>query len=246
MFGLFDDRRRKKLYERPLPDPWRALLDEHFSGLDALDDDERAGFERHLKVFLWDKEWFGAGGLELTDEMRVVIAAAGALLARRLPVEVYDRVREIVVYPRAFVPPHTDGALGMAHDFGTLVFSWDDVARGIEIPNDGRNTAIHEFAHMLDLQSGDFNGAPVLHDRDDYQQWSRVLSKHFEALRDNPTRHEILDAYGATNEAEFFAVATEAFFEQPELLERKAPDLYEQLQRYYRIDPLRHSPTILG
>jgi MtfA peptidase len=246
MFGLFRRWRRGKLFERELPDPWRELLSERFSFLDELADDELEHFHKHLKIFLWEKDWFGAHGLEVTDEMKLVIGGSAARLARNLPLDVYDRVREVGVYPSGFRPPDDEAfhAAGMAHDFGTVLFSWDNVKRGIATPNDGYDTTLHEFAHMLDLNSGQFSGTPLLHNADDYHCWAEILSEHFERLRDNPDRHDIIREYGATNEAEFFAVATEAFFEKPKTLKRRAPELYEQLRQYYRVDPLSRRPTI--
>lgn len=246
MFGLFKSCRRKKLFKRELPQQWEEILRERFSMIDEFDDDELENFYRHLKIFLWEKDWFGTHGLEVTDEMKLVISAEGARIARKLPVEVYDRVKEIGVYPAGFKDPKDEEfhAAGMAHDFGTVVFSWDAVKRGVAIPNDGQDTAMHEFAHMLDLNDGVFDGTPKLHNFGEYRSWTHVLSEHYEQLRDNPDRHDIIDDYGATNPAEFFAVATEIFFEKPNTLERKAPDLYEELRKYYRVDPLSRKPTI--
>ncbi len=246
MFGLFKKWRRKKLDERPLPDQWEAILREHFSMLDDLPDDERETFYKHLKIFLWEKDWFGTHGLEVTDEMKVVISAEAARLARKLPVAVYDRVKEIGIYPAGFKPPSDDAfhAAGMAHHFGTVLFSWDAVKRGVAIPNDGQDTALHEFAHMLDLNDGLFDGTPKLHNRAEYRTWTHVLGDHFEQLRDNPSRPDIIDQYGATNEAEFFAVATEVFFEKPRVLQSADPALYEELRKYYRVDPIVQEPTI--
>ena len=246
MFGLFKNHRRKKLYARSLPEDWQAILHDHFSMISKLPDDERENFYRHLKLFLWEKDWFGTHGLEVTDEMKLVIAASAARLARKLPVEVYDRVKEVGVYPSGFKPPQDDEfhAAGMAHDFGTVLFSWDAVKEGVAIPNDGQDTALHEFAHMLDLSDGLFDGTPKLHSFGDYRPWATVLSEHFENLQENPDRHDIIDEYGATNEAEFFAVATEVFFEKPKTLKREAPELYEELRKYYGVDPMRREPTI--
>lgn len=248
MFGLFQKWRRKKLYRRPLPEAFETMLDDHFSMVSEFGAEERENFDRHLKIFLWEKDWFGTHGLEVTDEMKLVISASAARLARMLPVEVYDRVKEIGVYPSGFRPADDDEfhAAGMAHDFGTVLFSWDSVKKGISIPNDGQDTTLHEFAHMLDLNDGIFDGTPKLHAYGDYPTWAEVLSEHFEAMQDNPDRHDIIDEYGATNEAEFFAVATEVFFEKPKTLKRQAPELYEELRRYYRVDPLRREPTIFS
>lgn len=231
--------RRNRLARRAFPVEWRPIVEERFPWAEELPEDERAGFLTHLKVFVWSKEWIGASGLEVTDEMKVVIGGAAARIARRLPLEVYDRLTEVVVYPAAFVDPrheHADVRLGEAHHWGVVVVSWDAVERGIAHDDDGHDTAIHEFAHVLDIEDGTFDGTPILEHGSDYASWARVMGKHFERLRASPDAH-FLDSYGATNEAEFFAVATEAFFEQPQMLRRKAPDLYDELRKFFRVDP---------
>ena len=173
--------------------------------------------------------------------MKLVISAMAARMGRRLPVEVFDEVREFVIYPGHFKRPDDDSShlatYGSAHDFGTVVLSWDAVQEGIAVPDDGQDTTLHEFAHMLDLTTGEFDGTPLLDDYEDYTAWARVFTKHFEELRYNSDLEHVIDDYGATNPAEFFAVATEVFFEQPELLEENAPALYEQMATYFRLDP---------
>jgi Mlc titration factor MtfA (ptsG expression regulator) len=237
MFDFLRDWLQQKLEGKPIPEELKKPLHERFSELDTYDPEELENFYRHLRVFFWDKDWFGVNDFEVTDEMKIIIGASAARLARKLPVGVYDKVREIGVYPGSFRHPEEAGphAAGMAHDFGTVILSWEAVKSGIEIPDDGYDTAIHEFAHMLDLGSGEFSGTPILHGSQDYRTWSRVISHHFEKLRNNRGRHELLRDYAGINEGEFFAVATEMFFERPETFKRKAPDLYEQLEKYYRV-----------
>lgn len=232
--------RRSRLAKRELPAEWLPIIEEHYPFARELSPDERERFLTHLKVFVWSIQWIGAAGLDVTDEMKVVIAGAAARIARRLPFEVYDRLSEVVVYPDTYVDPreeHRSGArLGEAHRWGVVVLSWDAVNRGIAYSGDGRDTAIHEFAHVLDAEDGAFDGTPVLEHGTQYAAWSRVLGEHFERLRAAPFAH-FLDSYGATDEAEFFAVATETFFEQPAMLKRRAPDLYEQLRSFFGVDP---------
>lgn len=241
VFGLFKGWHRDKLFEREIPEEWLATLEERFDFFAEIDGEERDQFLRHLRIFMWEKDWFGARDFEVTEEMKLVISALAARMGRRLPVEVFDKVKEFVIYPghyRHREDQHDHVAtMGTAHHFGTVVLSWDAVEFGIAIPNDGQDTTLHEFAHMLDLTSGEFSGTPMMADARQYQAWARVFTEHFQTLRDDPYELDVIDAYGATNEAEFFAVATEVFFEKPRVLKRKAPELYEQLARYFEIDP---------
>lgn len=238
MFKFIRDWRRKQLLDDPFPEEWTELLAD-LSFYDEIPDDELQGFRDHLKVFVWQKQWVAAGGLEqVTEEMKVTIAACAARVARKLPIDVYDRLTEIVVYPASFTGDVFEDSeiLGQAHPWGTVVLAWDAVRKGIATPNDSRDTAIHEFAHALDVADGLYDGTPVLDDGADYRDWARVLGEHYTRLVEHPHR-EWLDEYGAKNEAEFFAVVTEAFFEQPRTLRRKAPELYEQLKGFFDVDP---------
>jgi hypothetical protein len=238
MFYCIRQWRRKRLTKKPLPDSWREIIDEELDYVEDFGDEEREHFLRHLKVFVWEKHWIGAKDLEVTEEMKVVIGGAAARIARCLPIDVYDRLTEVVVYESDYVHPDTEQrrVYGEAHHWGTVVLSWDAVQRGLVNPVDAHDTAIHEFAHALDIADGRFDGTPVLGHYEDYQTWASVLGEHFSKLQ----RHrltDILDEYGATNEAEFFAVATEAFFERPKGLRRKAPELYDTLSDFFRVDP---------
>lgn len=239
MFSFFRSLKRRWLASREAPPGFAALMARHFPFAAELEPAERARFERHLKVFALDKHFEGAGGLEVTDEMRVVVAGSAARLARNLPLDVYDDLLTVLLYPAAWKNPRGEGGhLGEAHQWGLVVLAWDAVRAGLHNPSDGHDTALHEFAHVLDLTDGRFDGTPELSAWADYHAWTRVFSKHYEQLRALPNRSKLLRAYGATNEAEFFAVATEAFFEKPQRMKEKAPELYEELRRYYRLDPI--------
>lgn len=221
-----------------MPESWLPIIDRRLTFVETLPETERTRFFEHLKVFVWEKHFFGVKGLEVTDEIRIVVAAAAARISRRLSLDVYDRLTEIVIYPSTYQHgPHAGGVLGEAHPFGTVVLAWDAVTGGIATPNDGHDTAIHEFAHVLDIADGVFDGTPEL-DADAFDDWGHVMGKHFERLKADHARSPLRE-YGATNEAEFFAVATEAFFEKPKTLERRAPDLYRELRRFFRVDPAR-------
>lgn len=225
----------------PTPPEWLEILEARVPFFATYPPGERERFVGYLQAFIREKHFFGAAGLEVTDEMRVVVAAAAVRLVLHLGLHWYDRLTEIVLYPfEAYQHPNKDGAiLGEAHTWGTVVLSWPAVLAGVSNPEDRHDTAVHEFAHVLDVADGTFDGTPELHARADFQVWGEVMSRHFLALRGRRGRRccELLRAYGGTNEAEFFAVATEAFFEDPERLQEQAPDLYAELARFYRTPP---------
>lgn len=213
-----------------------------------------------IHVFLHEKHFEGCAGLRITDEIRVTIAAQACLIALRLGDDAYRRLRTILVYPSAYVAQAksvgpagivTESAmlrLGESWQQGTsfggavagpVVLSWDDVRRGACDVRDGLNVVFHEFAHQLDAQSGGMEGAPALDRASMYTAWADVLGREYENLRRAATigQPTLIRKYGATNPAEFFAVATEHFFEQPRQLHALHPDLYEQLAAFYKQDP---------
>ena len=219
-----------------------------YRGMDA---GQRARLERLVRRFLHEKTFVGCAGLEITDEMRVTIAGQACLLLLGTKGElVYPTLHSVLVYPGAFLVPRrqVDEAgvvseerqdlLGESWGDGRVILSWDHVRRaGGEDP--GHNVVLHEFAHQLDSESGSTNGAPYLGSAERYRSWSEVLSRDFAALRHDAWfgQQGVLDHYGATNPAEFFAVATESFFEQPHQLAARHPALYDEFLKYYRLDP---------
>ena len=150
----------------------------------------------------------------------------------------------MLVYPTAYEVEDELGIksirLGESWMSGSVVLSWESVKQGSRNEEDGLNVVIHEFAHQLDQFNGVADGLPVLKDRKDYPEWASVMRASFKALLERVAkgRKTVLDDYGATNPAEFFAVATETFFEKPRQLEDKHPELYGQLKRFYGLDPL--------
>jgi MtfA peptidase len=236
VLGWWRRRRRNKLRARPLPDGWSDALARNAPFVKRLADADRARLLDDVKVLVAEKHFIPAGGMTITDEVRVTIAAAAARLTLRLDVALYDDLTEIVVYPDAYKHPDAGdtAVLGEAHHWGTVVLSWRAVLDGLRDPRDGHDTAVHEFAHVLDRVDGAFDGAPSLRAHDHYRPWATAMSRHYEKLRrrDKRTRSVLRD-YGATNEAEFFAVAVEAFFERPERMKQRAPDLYAELARFF-------------
>lgn len=239
MFGWWRKLRRRRWARRPFPSQWLPHLQQHVPFYASLSADVRERFLRHLQAFVWEKHFIGAGGLEITDEIRIVVAATAVRLVLYLNLSYYDRLTEIVVYPSHFRPPDANGVVfGEAHSWGTVVLSWEAVLDGLSNAKDGHDTATHEFAHVLDRADGAFDGTPELRSLAHYHPWADVMSEHYVKLREGRRRQrKVLRSYGATNEAEFFAVATEAFFEKPRQMRKRTPDLYAELTRFYGCDP---------
>jgi len=238
MFGLYRRWRRRRLLRQEFPPEWLPILEARLPCYPRLGPELRARLRDRIQVFVDEKYFIGAGGMEITDEVRVVIAGVAARLILYLDHSYYDRLTEIIVYPGHFVRPKGDGVLlGEAHSWGTVVLSWQAVLAGLADPCDGHDTAAHELAHVLDRRAGAFDGTPTLRARGDYRPWAEAMGRNFLALRGGGRAQlKALREYGAKDEAEFFAVATEAFFERPSVMQERTPDLYEVLRRFYGFD----------
>lgn len=240
MFAFIRNWKRKKLKQKPFPLEWLPILHEHLPFYDDLDGSAREVFHENLKIFVWEKIFIGAKGLEVTDEHRVVISGAAVRLIQNLDISYFDRLTEIVVYPHDYTHKDTNGViLGEAHHWGIVVLSWPSVLHGLHNPCDGLDTASHEFAHVLDRDGGAFDGTPILRAGESYENWTDVMSHHYDNLVGGARRErKVMRDYGATNEAEFFAVATESFFEKSAEMKRLTPDLYDELRNFYGVDPI--------
>jgi len=231
--------RRRRWMMRPLPAEWREILEQRVPFHRWLPESKRARFEGLLQAFAHEKYFVPAGGMEIDDTVRVIISACAARLILHRDLSYYDRLTEIVVYPHDYKHKDDDGRiLGEAHHWGVVVLSWSAVLRGINNPYDGHATAAHEFAHVLDRGGGAFDGTPTLDRLSAYEPWAVVMSDHYERLqRRGPKVRKVLRPYGATNEAEFFAVATESYFEKPTQMLKQTPELYREMQLFYGGDP---------
>jgi MtfA peptidase len=242
--------RRRRIFAAPLSAVQARVLDEHVPLYGRLPPDLRAELAGRVQVFLAEKRFEGCGGLTVTDPMRRVIAAHACLLQLGRPrPDYYPTLLSILVYPRTYrVRVQTAGHLesfearaGESWRRGEVVIAWDEALDGSRQPADGHNLILHEFAHQVDHAEGLTDPLALTSTRGPAGQWARVVNARYEELvaaveADLPAP---LDAYGATNPAEFFAVATEMFFERPADLREAMPDLYAELVRVYGLDPER-------
>ena len=205
----------------------------------------------HVQVFLAEKNFESAGELEMSDEIRVTIAAQACVLFLNRRPHYFPNLSSVIVYPEAFVVEQIEPGrwhhvatrqvvAGQSFAGGAVAVAWSEVLMGTADPGDGHNVVLHEFAHQLDQEDGAADGAPLLDGPSAYTTWTRVLGTEFERLRLRleRTRKTVIREYGASDPAEFFAVATETFFEKPAALQQRHPELYVELRKYYRTDPL--------
>jgi Mlc titration factor MtfA (ptsG expression regulator) len=250
MFSWLKRRARRRLLREPFPDQWRPHL-ERVRLYTLLSPEDRRRLEDSLRIIIAEKHWEECGGMKISDEVKVVIAALASIPLLNLRHAYYRNVMSILVYPDTFKVPNqqlrgggivqegSSATLGLASLQGPVVLAWDAVRRGNENAEDGRNVVLHEFAHKLDMLDRFADGAPPLGSRQQYRAWARIMTEEFDGLKEQARkgRRTLLDKYGATNPAEFFAVATEHFFEQPRQMQRKHEPLYGLLVDYYRQDP---------
>ncbi len=250
MFG-FKSRQRKRIRTRDFPIGWLDVIQRNVPYYQRLRESDQKELQGDIQVFLAEKHFEGCGGLEITDEIRVTIAALASILLLHRKNDDYPLLQSILVYPSSYlargIETTPDGLIqesvnlrgGESWDRGAVILSWDDVKKTASDIHDGHNVALHEFAHQLDQEDGDADGAPILKNRSRYLAWARVLGKEYNHLLEAIENHRRtdIDTYGATNPAEFFAVITELFFEKPVLFKRRHPELYHQLQLFYRQDP---------
>ncbi|PCI82118.1 MAG: hypothetical protein COB20_00485 [SAR86 cluster bacterium] len=240
-----------RIQKQPFPESWRRTLLERLPFVAKLPLAEQEQLQFLIKTFLADKSFYGCAGQEINEDIRVTIAAQACLLVLNQSRTPYPDLDSILVYPSTFVATREVAnelglvstnhiaMLGESWSQGKVVLAWDNVQKGVMNLQDGQNVVLHEFAHQLDHESGSTNGAPVLNTRGAYRSWAHVFSEEFEELQKDSMRgrHSLMDHYGATNPAEFFAVATETFFERPKQMATYHQELYQQLKDYYKLDP---------
>jgi Mlc titration factor MtfA (ptsG expression regulator) len=254
MWHWIRDHQRRKILETSFPQSWEAILTANVAHYQRLNEAERKQLHDLIQVFVAEKNWEGCGGLTLTAEIQVTIAAQACLMILALPHDLYRNVESIFIYPSTVVTPERQPRvfesarapvsssmpiLGEAMLGGPVILVWDNIKKTARHPEMGHNVVYHEFAHKLDMLDGRANGTPPLENRDQYRQWVEICSKEFLRLRSDSQkgRPTFLDSYGATNEAEFFAVITEQFFDRPKSMQKHQPELYRILSAFYHQDP---------
>lgn len=233
----------QKMEATPFPDRYEKWLSK-FKPYHFLKADEKKRFQTKLLYFLHDKIFTGVGELQITEEMKLLVAAEACLMITNINGDVYPGLKNIYLMEDVFIPkdnpvnistglPTHSARLGEAWKRGPIVLSWRSIEQGSSV-------IFHEFSHQLDQQDGNFDGTPLLGKNGNYDKWAQIMGKEFFALKNRilAHKHSDIDNYGATNEAEFFAVLTEYFFTRPQLLKKKHPDIYDIYQSFFQLDPL--------
>ncbi|QXC61904.1 zinc-dependent peptidase [Aquihabitans sp. G128] len=246
-----------------LAEDWEQIVERAVAHWAYLDDDERDALAGHIEALVTTKRWEAANGFELTDEIRTVISAQAGLLILGLDLDHYADVGAIIVHPSTMRFRRTsqgsiagtvvDGdvdLLGEASYQGPVVIAWDSARHSARHPERGHDVVLHEFAHKLDMLDHVVDGTPPLPDAAARQRWVDVCSHELHLLRTGQGG-PLLDPYGAADPAEFFAVATEVFFNRPVDVQAHKPELYAVLGAFYRQDPAervrrRHGATATG
>ncbi|MDA7511863.1 zinc-dependent peptidase [Verrucomicrobia bacterium] len=252
IFTFLKRRRRKKILSQPFPTLYREVLQKKFPLFLKLPSEQQKVLEDLIQVFLAEKQFEGCKGFEVSDEIRVLVAAQACTLLIGNKQREFSKLKSILIYPKHYyskseqisdhgiVTVSEQTVLGQSWEQGLVSLSWESAKRGAANMKDGRNVVIHEFAHQLDQEDGHANGLPVLRSSCRYEAWKSVLGKEYGRLQNRVEKGKktIMDAYGATNPAEFFAVASECFFEKPRQLKRHRPELYGELKTFYGQDPV--------
>lgn len=255
MLSWLRNRRRRAIREQPFPAAWDDLLRRNVRHAAWLDEHERQQLRDWIAVFLAEKSFEGCGGMEITDEVRVSIAGQAGLLALGFAEQHFDHLRSVLVYPGDYLVPRRaplggggelewqEVRLGETWSGGSVVLSWPRVVDGGRLRDDGaRSVVIHEFAHLIDMLDGEIDGVPPL--ETDRRGWAAGIAEcreRFEwALEQG--RFVALDDYAAEGPGEFFAVATECFFQDPHRLARGDGQLYDLLRIAWRQDPRARVP----
>lgn len=240
-------RRRSARIREPFPLEWRELLHRSLPLYGKMPAELRLRLEPPVREFLLDVDFVGCQGLSVTDEMRLIIATQACLLIVSSEAGAFRSLRSVLIYPDEFVVEESDedeaGVVtegtrvltGQTFETSRIILSWRDVAAGSGV-DEAYNVVLHEFAHYLDHSVG---GALSSRGHRQLEGWHEVLNREYEALCEAVDRGEptLIDPYGAEHLEEFFAVATETFFERPRELQRRHSHLYIELRKFYGLDP---------
>jgi len=252
----FKQRRRRKLKDKPFPMEWEDLLNRNVSFYKVLSARDQEELKNRIKIFIHEKQFEGCASVSITDEIRITVAAQACLMLLGDISDYYPKARSILIYPDSYVarvknqPRNSfvvtegyESRIGEAWSMGNIVLAWNAVLQGAANSSDGRNVVIHEFAHNLDHEfdiSTFVEASPAYAERKNKADWIVALSREYRRLLNDVSRGKptLLNQYGATNTAEFFAVSSEVFFEQPSELKKRHPELFQQLRSIYQLNPI--------
>ena len=242
-------KREEELRKKPFPKEWENVISKNFPMYNKIPRKLRDELNGDIQIFIDEKFFEGCNGFEITEEVKLLIAAQACTLLINRTNFVYPKVSGVLVYPTVFYykqavlseSMRTEGetaVAGISYDSGEVGLAWDQVLSGAMNGRDGHNVVFHEFAHQLDRESGETNGCPRL-EVDDAAEWVETVDKEFkDFIREIHHHHkDVIDDYGATNPAEFFAVTTETFFEKPYQLQKQHPQLFQRFLEFYKDDP---------
>ena len=245
-------KRARKIMNQEFPEEWEVFLKKNLQLYEKLPKELQKRLQQLIHLIIATKEFEGCKGLEITDEIKVTIAGeAAVLILNKNIITPYPNLQTILVYPHAYFATSKQSVsgnltlenlpsarLGESWQYGDVIVAWDHAKQGGRNMDDGHNVVFHEFSHQLDQETGSANGVPPM-DSATFKTWGSVLGHDYLELCKKKSKHkkDVIDSYGATNPAEFFAVATEAFFEKPHQLYKAHEKLFEELKLYYKIDP---------
>ncbi len=251
MFSWLKNRRRKRLVSQAFPAEWDRWIQHNVVCAGELSAEDYANLQAWVQIFSAEKYWEGCDGLKITEEIQATISAQAGFIVRGMGGYFYDHLQTILVYPQivwradhsargGVVSEEPTGRLGEALQSGPVSLVWPHVLQGGRGEEPGRNVVFHEFAHVLDWEDQFLDGTPNLASADLFQRWEQTMNREYQALvhatrRGQPT---LIDSYGATNIAEFFAVSTEYFFGLPEPMSQRHPEWFGLLREFYNVNPL--------
>jgi MtfA peptidase len=257
----FRKHHRERILAEPFPENWNAFLESNVAHFRLLSPEQQAALKGIVQVVVAEKSWEGCQGLQVSDEMKVTVAAQAGVMLLGMDHDYFSRVRTILLYPSGFNIPedpfHQDGqggidASGQAVYRGPVILAWDEALAEGRDPSCGSNVVMHEFAHQLDFLDGYVDGMPEIPDRRLAERWEQVVAIEYQnLLHELRMDHDtLLGEYAGSNIGEFFAVACERFFTVPTLLKRAHPELYDLFAGFYRLDPTtwfaKHQPNFGG
>jgi len=250
LFAWLKRRRRQRLLREEFSQQWLDYLEQWAPFYAHLTPEEQEKLRDDVRLFIAERHWEGCNGFTVTEEIRVVVAAYACLLVLSHSVDDYHKVDTILIYPEPYLamkssfprsePVPVAWRHGESWSDGPVILTWDKIVDDIQ-GQDGENLILHEFAHQLDMHDRFADGIPQLGSQAQYESWKETMDQEFWQLNQDAEsgRPTLLDYYGATDEAEFFAVCTECFFLKAKAMQDRHPRLYEMLAEFYRQDPAR-------